>query len=209
MTPGWEPESWKEKEKLLKSLRFVVGGCVRGGTTYFANALRKCLPDWRIGHETIFNRDGVAWHLLLVDRCHVDVSGLTPYHVKSLIKAKIPIVHLARHPVPSINSLIKYKPFGVVDFDTACNRWYECHRKMSEAGGLEANNSYGLYNFIRLEDMELFFPHLCGKLHIPFVKESICVDRGRSTPSTEYVWDDLPWNVKNLAITLGYGGANV
>jgi len=186
----------RRQAQALENLKFVVGGTPRGGTTYAANVLRAL--GFKAGHEAIFKRDEVDWRTLRSGRYDVDVSGIIPFHLGIIQEHEVPIIHLIRHPVPSINSMLRYFQ-GAYKPNEAVQRWYKSHKALSDLAVLT----------IRLEtfrtDINRFAAVFCPRTQPAELDEATAqADKGTSTPGTTFDWFDLPSDVRDFAENIGY-----
>jgi hypothetical protein len=187
----------RRRVRAMGNMRFVVGGTPRGGTTFLSNVLKKL--GLRAGHETIFTFRHINWKLARSARCECDVSGGVPFHLPVIQQYKVPVVHLVRHPIPAINSMIRY--FGSSQsWGYSVSRWYDSHNAL-----LHAQPDSRIYLEAPLAGLE----HLSRRLDLNWSRSSILdaidtADRGTSTPGDVYKWEHLPNYAKDLTFALGY-----
>lgn len=186
------------------NLRLVVSGLPRGGTQFTRSVLRDLLQDRAtVGHEGVFCYNFIRDYG--TRPCHdVDVTGFAWPYGELLQEHGIPVVHLVRHPVTSVNSMLNFfrKAFPEKERD-----WTEAVEMWC---GRHANIAARATCWYRLEDQ---MDKLCetasqilGLDFDPLMAENAIIKspKGNSTRGDTISWDFLPPMVQDFAVGFGY-----
>lgn len=137
--PLW-PATEEPKGPLFGDLKFVVAGTNRGGTTYVANVLKSL--GLRSKHEGLLNNERVCRHYSRYYDC--ETSGGNVDLLPQAREAGLPIFHLLRHPILTLDSIwtlwrrqYRFKErywIGAQDDDRhdAMGKWWMQHRQKIE-----------------------------------------------------------------------------
>lgn len=194
-------------------LKFVIASTPRSGTTFVSNVLNKL--QVRAGHEGIFQVHGVAGALRnnphIKKKLEGDVSGFVNPYLKILGRKDIPVYHLIRHPVPSINSLLNFfqnhgqLQIGVLSqplWLAMAELWHYWHRELDQ---------YCSPNTLRLENISEDLEWFAGDLSYDWSVEQIAdaieqASRGTSVAMKpqHITWDMLPKHIQEFAYRFDY-----
>jgi hypothetical protein len=187
----------------IGKLKLVVGGFPRTATTFFTSMIRD-LGVSAVGHERMFQPDlGFNFMPDLL----VDISGFVGPYLPSLSEiGTVSILHLMRHPVDTLNSMLNYFDhyFGPKEekpqyWDWVVQCWYHWQQQWAEyAHGT-------VYMERRVETLQ----RIGEVLSLEWTEEEITrrsrtAFKGRSSKGLVKRWRDLPSEVRKFAESYGY-----
>ena len=182
-------------------LKLVVGGFPRTSTTFLTAILRD-LGVEKVGHESMFRPD-MGFHSIDL---LVDVSGFVGPWLPDLSEmGTVSILHLIRHPVDTLNSMLNYFdhyfPQGEKEqyWDWMVQVWYAWQKQW-------ATYAHGtVYMERRVETVQRIGEVLSRKwTEEEILRRGRTAVRGRSSKGHVKGWDDLPPEVQKFAESYGY-----
>jgi hypothetical protein len=211
--PLWSPGE-QPTGPLFGDLQFIVAGVNRGGTTFVSNVLTSL--GLRSKHEGLLTNDHVCREYSRYYDC--EVSGGNVPMLPQVQAAKIPIFHLLRHPIGTLDSLWELwrhhdnfkDKYWVGEPDAppaeAMGYWWMEHRRKIEA----ASPARRIY----LEQPRTAFWIIGETMGYAWDTRTIAKaidlnsDRrswgARVSPKKWFAWQDLPDAVQRYAVELGY-----
>lgn len=210
--PLWSPGE-KPTGPLFGDLQFIVAGANRGGTTFVSNVLSSL--GLRSKHEGLLTKDCVCREYSRYYDC--EVSGGNVHMLAQARQAKLPIFHLLRHPIGTLDSLWELwrdrdyfkKKYWVGDPGDppaeAMGRWWMEHRrKIEEADPIR----------IYLEQPRTAFWDIGDTMgyawDVRTIAKAIAENSDRRSwgarvlPKKWFAWQDLSDEVQRYAAELGY-----
>lgn len=209
---------WQSGEEpngpLFGDLQFVVAGTNRGGTQYFAALLRD-MGGLRVKHEGLLTTERNCREYSRYWDC--EVSGGNVHMLPQVKAAGVPIFHLVRHPLGTINSIWDKwrnndgfkKRFWIGPDDAppaeAMGRWWLKHRQQidectDDRFYLEDDHTASLWRIAK--KVRIDWP---TERMVRVVKARKPVG-ARKRPVNCFGWSDLPEEVRDYARKLGYTG---
>lgn len=179
---GWKPPG---------TLRLVIAGVPRGGTTYTANMLDQVVEA---AHEGVFCAVGLR---KTPTSKPVEVSGFAGPWVERLYQCGVPVVQLFRNPVDCVSSFYNHFREGWTDLTVkdACEFYFETHKEIIRY----ASKHVKLETWRRdIEKIQGLLPDVCLK----------AMDDIGHSPSRwskpKLSWEALTNEVRDIALEVGY-----
>jgi hypothetical protein len=206
-------------QRWRQSHRFVITGTGRCGTKYLAQALGAAGVS--VGHEVGYTPGQHEWGPFRGESSWLAVPWL-----EELSAAGVYVLHVVRHPVDVINSLVTFGAFSGRDvsnpyrqfvlkhypilgedlaggdFELACRFWVEWNRRIERYANAR----------VRIEDVTgadlvPMLRHGDAMLSAATMDQYLAAtpsDVNHRGDTATYEWDDLPGDVRELAAAYGY-----
>lgn len=186
------------------ALRLVVAGLPRSGTTWLSNVFQGL--GVKAGHERLFS-PSEGEDLRRRKGFVVDVSGFVHPYLEALRKAEIPVVHLLRHPIHNLTSILNYFPsqfppsYRSRGWQYLCKYYCDNHKRLDDY-------SCATIYLERLSPGEVknLLAMVGESRPLSQIEQAMRgASRGRSTPESRFLWADMPDELQEYAIHHKYG----